>query len=258
MSFTESLNDLFSVNGLIGLLTLSVLEVVLGIDNIIFVSIIAGRLEKERQRIAWNFGLGIAMLLRIGLLFSITWIMGMDKNPLFEVFGHAVTVRDLILFAGGVFLMVKTVSEIHAKIEGEEEGGGGEKKSSAFGMVLLQIILIDLVFSFDSILTAVGISDSLAVMVVSVVLSTVLMMLASRVVADFIEKHPTVKMLALAFLLMIAFLLILDSMHVEVPKEYVYSSMAFAFIVELLNMRVRRKSAKKVAEKKKEKAEESK
>lgn len=132
MSFQESLNDLLTVNGLISLLTLSVLEVVLGIDNIIFVSIIAGRLPKERQRSAWNIGLAVAMILRVGLLFSITWIMGMDKNPLFEVFEHSVTVRDLVLFAGGVFLMVKTVSEIHAKIEGE-----GEEESEARKTVFL-------------------------------------------------------------------------------------------------------------------------
>jgi predicted tellurium resistance membrane protein TerC len=243
--FLESLNVFSKLEGWINLLTLILLETVLGIDNIIFISIIAGKLNKEDQRKAWNLGLVVAMVVRVGLLFFLSFIMGMDKE-LFTVFDIGFTGHDLILFGGGVFLIVKTTSEIHNKVEGagEEESKSGKAKA-LFSQVLLQIVLIDIVFSFDSILTAVGISEYLSVMVFAVIASTIIMMLFSRPVANFVERHPTVKMLALAFLLMIGLMLILDSVHVEVPKAYVYCSMAFAFLVELLNMRVRKKSQKK-------------
>jgi predicted tellurium resistance membrane protein TerC len=234
--------QLTTLQGWVNLLTLTVLETVLGIDNIIFVSIIAGRLPNERQKSAWNIGLMAAMFIRIVLLFFLSFIMTM-KDPLFEVFDHGFSGKDLILFAGGVFLLVKTTSEIHNKVEGEaEEEGNGKKAVVAFGQILFQIILIDIVFSFDSILTAVGISGDLAIMIVAVIVSTIIMMLFSRVVAAFIERHPTVKMLALAFLLMIGMVLIMEAFHFEVPKPYVYCSMGFAFLVELLNMRVRKNS----------------
>lgn len=243
--FLESLNVFSKLEGWINLLTLILLETVLGIDNIIFISIIAGKLNKEDQRKAWNLGLVVAMIVRVGLLFFLSFIMGLDKE-LFTVFDIGFTGHDLILFGGGVFLIVKTTSEIHNKVEGagEDESKSGKVKA-AFSQVLLQIVLIDIVFSFDSILTAVGISEYLSVMVFAVIASTIIMMLFSRPVANFVERHPTVKMLALAFLLMIGLMLILDSVHVEVPKAYVYCSMAFAFLVELLNMRVRKKSQKK-------------
>lgn len=247
--FLSTLNELTGLQGWINLITLIVLETVLGIDNIIFVSIIASRLPKERQKTAWNIGLVVAMVVRVVLLFFLSFIIGM-KDPLITLFDHGFSGRDLILFAGGVFLLVKTTSEIHNKIEGEsEEEGSGNKVKAAFGQVLLQIVLIDIVFSFDSILTAVGISgESLAIMIFAVIASTIIMMLFSRAVAEFIERHPTVKILALAFLLMIGMVLILDAFHIEVPKPYVYCSMAFAFIVELLNMRARKKSTGKKGE----------
>ncbi len=243
--FLESLHVFSKLEGWINLFTLILLETVLGIDNIIFISIIAGKLNKEDQRKAWNLGLVVAMIVRVGLLFFLSFIMGMDKE-LFTVFDIGFTGHDLILFGGGVFLIVKTTSEIHNKVEGAGEDESKSSKAKAvFSQVLLQIVLIDIVFSFDSILTAVGISEYLSVMVFAVIASTIIMMLFSRPVADFVERHPTVKMLALAFLLMIGLMLILDSVHVEVPKAYVYCSMAFAFLVELLNMRVRKKSQKK-------------
>ncbi|MGL5892875.1 MAG: TerC family protein [Bacteroidia bacterium] len=243
--FLESLNVFSRLEGWINLFTLILLETVLGIDNIIFISIIAGKLNKEDQRKAWNLGLIVAMVVRVGLLFFLSFIMGMDK-VLFDVFDIGFTGHDLILFGGGVFLIVKTTSEIHNKVEAAGEDDSKSSKAKAvFSQVLLQIVLIDIVFSFDSILTAVGISEYLSVMVFAVIASTIIMMLFSRPVANFVERHPTVKMLALAFLLMIGLMLILDSVHVEVPKAYVYCSMAFAFLVELLNMRVRKKSQKK-------------
>ncbi|MGL4598626.1 MAG: TerC family protein, partial [Bacteroidia bacterium] len=231
----HSFSELGKPENLINLLTLSLLEVVLGIDNIIFVSIIADRLPKEQQKKAWNIGMVLAMALRIGLLFFLGIILQMDEK-LFTVFGHGMTGKDLILLAGGVFLLVKTTSEMHEKIEGghDEEETKNKKKPSAFGQILLQIALVNIVFSFDSILTAVGISDNLAVMVLAVVISTVVMMIFSRPVANFVNQHPTVKMLALAFLLMIGMVLVLEAFHVEVPKPYVYCSMLFAFLVELL------------------------
>ncbi|MCU0435857.1 MAG: TerC family protein [Bacteroidia bacterium] len=244
--FLASLEVFGRAEGWVNLLTLIILETVLGIDNIIFISIIAGKLNKQDQRRAWNIGLVIAMLVRVVLLFFISFIMGMEKE-LFEVFGEGFSGRDLILFAGGVFLLVKTTSEIHNKMEGprEEDDSKSSKAKALFSQVILQIVLIDIVFSFDSILTAVGISKYLSVMVFAVIASTVIMMLFSRPVANFVERHPTVKMLALAFLLMIGMVLILDSLHVHVEKAYVYCSMAFAFLVELLNMRVRKKSGAK-------------
>jgi predicted tellurium resistance membrane protein TerC len=243
--FLESLSIFSRAEGWINLFTLIVLETVLGIDNIIFISIIAGKLNAKDQRKAWNLGLVIAMFIRVVLLFFLSFIIGM-KEPLVTVFEHGFSGRDLILFAGGVFLLVKTTSEIHNKVEGNDESDGkGSKAKALFGQVLLQIVLIDIVFSFDSILTAVGISDHLSVMVFAVIASTIIMMLFSRPVADFVDRHPTVKMLALAFLLMIGLVLILDSLHVEVPKAYVYCSMAFAFLVELLNMRARKKGGQK-------------
>jgi predicted tellurium resistance membrane protein TerC len=252
MNWSENFNNLFTIPSLISLLTLVVLEIVLGIDNIIFISIIASRLhDRHEQRRARTIGLMLALLIRIGLLFSISWIVGL-KEPLFTVLNLAVSGRDLILFAGGVFLLVKTTTEIHNKIEGEEDEVNLNVKKVTLNAIVAQIVFIDIVFSFDSILTAVGVVDNVLIMIGAVIISMIIMLLSSERVSDFINRHPTVKMLALAFLLMIGLLLVLEAFHVHVPKEYVYSSMAFAFLVEMLNMRMRSKKQKKGAAKKKE------
>ncbi len=264
MDFSTQFQHLFSIDGLISLFTLALLEIVLGIDNIIFVSIIAGKLEdKADQKKARMWGLLMALIMRIGLLFGITWIIGL-KDPLFTiesmitvfqdmglehpVQAAQVTGRDIILFCGGIFLFAKTISEIHEKMDmadDSEEELREKKKSFSIMSVILQIILIDIVFSFDSILTAVGIVDEVIIMIAAVIISMMIMLAFSGKVSEFIDKHPTVKMLALAFLLMIGFLLVLESFDIEVPKPYVYSAMAFAFIVELLNMRMRKKKVPK-------------
>jgi predicted tellurium resistance membrane protein TerC len=266
MSFSDQFHHLLSLDGLLSLLTLTVLEIVLGIDNIIFISIIAGKVQgsKERKR-ARSIGLLLALFMRVGLLFGITWIIGLTK-PLFEInalldafkgmgMEHAeeavkITGRDLILFCGGVFLLAKTTSEIHEKIDSADDSEEEKKtkKGATVFSVILQIMFIDIVFSFDSILTAVGIVNEVVIMIAAVVVSMMIMLSFSEAVSKFIDQHPTVKMLALAFLLMIGFLLILEAFDVHVPKPYVYSAMAFAFLVELLNMRVRRGKAKKAVE----------
>lgn len=263
MSFSDQFHHLFSLDGLLSLLTLTLLEIVLGIDNIIFISIIAGKVKeiKDRKK-ARTIGLLMALAIRIALLFGITWIIGL-KEPLFTLTGmidifkdmgieHAleaaqISGRDLILFCGGIFLLAKTTSEIHEKMDAADDTEE-EKKSKASATitsVILQIMFIDIVFSFDSILTAVGIVNEVIIMIAAVMISMLIMLAASEKVSAFIEKHPTVKMLALSFLLMIGLLLILEAFDIHVPKPYVYTSMAFAFLVEILNMRVRRKSAAK-------------
>ncbi|MCC7303247.1 MAG: TerC family protein [Bacteroidia bacterium] len=242
----DQIAQIFTIDGMISLLTLALLEIVLGIDNIIFISIIAGRLPGKREQKKARFtGLILALLMRVGLLFGITWIISM-KDDLFTLFDIGFSGRDIILFCGGIFLLAKTVSEIHEKIESSDDTEE-EKKINIPSLlsIILQIVLIDMVFSFDSILTAVGIVDNVYIMIGAVIISMVIMMIFAESVSDFINRHPTVKMLALAFLLMIGFLLVLESFDVHVPKPYVYSSMAFAFLVELLNMRVRRKKVKK-------------
>ncbi len=242
----QEISAIFTVDGLISLLTLSLLEIVLGIDNIIFISIIASRLpDLKDQRKARLIGLVLALVMRIALLFGITWIIGL-KDDLFTIFDMGFSGRDLILMGGGIFLLAKTVSEIHEKIETADDTAEEKKsyKGSLFSVVI-SIVLIDIVFSFDSILTAVGIVDNVYTMIGAVIVSMVIMMVFSEKVSNFINEHPTIKMLALAFLLMIGFLLVLEALDVHVPKPYVYSSMAFAFLVEMLNMRFRKKKAKK-------------
>lgn len=242
--YSQQFHDLLTINGLLALLTLTVLEIVLGIDNIIFVSIIAGRLgTKREQRSARFAGLLMAMLIRIGLLFLIGWVLGLAR-PLVSFWGIDFTGKDVILLGGGIFLLVKTVGEIHSKIEGEGEKQVTLKRASMAG-IILQVVLIDIVFSFDSILTAVGVVDNIIIMMVAVVISMIIMLLLSEKVSEFIEKHPGMKMLALAFLLMIGVLLVAAAFHKEIPKEYIYCSMAFAFFVEFLNMRMRKKQEKK-------------
>lgn len=243
MDLAQNFQELFTLTSLVSLLTLAVLEIVLGIDNIIFVSIIAGKLPKNQQRKARVIGLTMALLFRVVLLFCITWIIGL-KEDLFTFLELGFSGRDIILFTGGIFLLVKTTSEMHTEMEGEEAGGNENSvnlKKVTFNAIVAQIIFIDIIFSFDSILTAVGIVDNLLVMILAVVISMLVMMAFAGAVSDFIHKHPTLKMLALAFLLMIGFLLVLESFDVHVPKPYIYSAMAFAFLVEMLNMRLRKK-----------------
>jgi predicted tellurium resistance membrane protein TerC len=232
--------ELFTWASLVSLLTLTVLEIVLGIDNIIFISIVSGKLPKDQQRKARLTGLALALIMRIALLFGITWIIQL-KDPVFTVFEHDVSWRDMILLAGGLFLLAKSTTEIHGKLEGEEESDS-KKASITMASAIIQIVLLDMVFSFDSILTAIGIADEVLIMITAVIISLGIMLVFAHKVSDFVNKHPTIKMLALSFLLMIGFLLMAEGFHIEVPKGYLYFAMAFSLIVELLNMRMRKKS----------------
>ncbi len=238
----QELSNIFSVAGLISLLTLVVMEIVLGIDNIIFVSILAGKLPKHQQAKARKIGLTMALLIRIALLFGITWIIGSTRE-LFQIAGNGFSGRDLILLAGGLFLIAKSTSEMHAKILGEEEHTNPDRKKLTLRTAIIQIILLDIVFSFDSILTAVGLVNDVWIMIIAVIISMIVMLASARTVSDFVNKHPTIKMLALAFLLMIGLLLVVEAFDVHVPKGYVYFAMAFSLIVELLNMKMRKKSS---------------
>jgi predicted tellurium resistance membrane protein TerC len=227
---------------IISLLTLTFLEIILGIDNILFISILSGRLPKKEAWRARIVGLSLAVLVRVALLFCIGWIIGL-REPLFEVLDHSVSGRDLILIAGGLFLVAKSTTEIHGKLEGEFHEPTGPSGRRFFN-IILQIVLIDLVFSFDSILTAVGLvdPDQIWIMVTAIVISLVIMVPFMGFVARFVEKHPTVKILALAFLLLIGFMLLLDGLHIEVPKGYIYFALFFSMFVELLNIRLRKRS----------------
>jgi predicted tellurium resistance membrane protein TerC len=218
----------------ISLLTLTVLEVVLGIDNLIFVAILAGRLPAGQQATARRVGLALALIMRLALLASLSWLAGLTE-PVLTVMGRGFSWRDLILIGGGLFLLYKSTTEIHHRVEGINEAGpaGG---SARFGATILQIILLDLVFSLDSVITAVGMVDELAIMATAVIIAAVLMLVASGPLSGFVNRHPTVKMLALAFLLMIALVLLADGFGVHLPKGYVYGAMAFSVVVETLNL----------------------
>ena len=230
-----------SADGWVALFTLSILEIVLGIDNVVFVSILAGKLPKEQRERARKLGMFLAMFIRIALLGAITWVMGLTA-VLFTVLGHGVTGRDLILIVGGLFLIAKSTHEIHLKLEGDEEHGGG-RRAATFGSVIFQILLLDIVFSLDSVITAVGMAEHLAVMVAAVVIAVAVMMMAARVVSDFVERHPTVKMLALSFLLLIGMSLIGEGWGQHIPKGYIYFAMGFSVFVEAINLRIRGKQA---------------
>jgi len=223
---------------LVALLTLTVLEIVLGIDNIVFISILADRLPEARRARARFIGLGLAMFGRVALLLSLTWIMRLT-TPLFSVLDHGVSGRDLILILGGLFLVGKSTQEIHDKLEGEEEHGRRTGKVASFSGVLTQILILDLVFSLDSVITAVGMARQLGVMITAVVVAVLVMMFASGAISRFISEHPTVKMLALSFLLLIGVTLIADGAGHHVPKGYIYFAMAFSLLVEMLNLRIR-------------------
>jgi len=232
-------------NAWIALATLTALEIVLGIDNIIFISILVGRLPEHRRNLARRLGLGLAMVLRIALLLSLAWIMTLTA-PLFTI-GKAISGRDLILLGGGLFLLWKSVHEIHNSLEGDSGGGGGAPGTATFAGVLAQIAIIDIVFSLDSVITAVGMADEVAVMVIAIVLAVAVMMLAARRIGEFVDRHPTIKMLALSFLILVGFALIAEGLDFHVPKGYIYFAMAFSVAVELLNIRMRARAARRRA-----------
>lgn len=227
---------------LIALLTLTVLEIVLGIDNIIFISILSGKLKAELQNKARLVGLSLAMLVRIGLLFSITWVMQLTA-PLFEILSAEISGRDLILILGGLFLIGKSTHEIHDKLEGEE-GHASAKVPPSFAGVITQILLLDIVFSLDSVITAVGMADEIMIMIIAVVIAVGFMMLFSKSISNFVETHPTIKMLALSFLLLIGVSLIAEGFDKHIPKGYIYFAMAFSVFVEFLNLKSKARKKK--------------
>lgn len=235
--------DIFlSLDAWVALLTLSLLEIVLGIDNIIFISIVSGKLPQAQQAKARNLGLALALITRVALLFAITWIIGFTK-PLIEFSSWSFSGRDLILLAGGLFLIAKSTSEIHHKMD---EGHADEitktaKKKLSMGMAIAQIIALDVVFSFDSILTAIGMTEEITIMIIAVIISMVVMMIFAGRISSFINKNPSLQILALAFLILIGFMLVLEGCGQHVPKGYIYSAVAFSLIVEVLNMRRRKR-----------------
>jgi predicted tellurium resistance membrane protein TerC len=224
----------------IAFLTLTLLELVLGIDNVIFISILSGKLPTEQQPRARFIGLSLALVMRIILLFSLTWVMGLVE-PLFTIFRQEVSGRDMILLIGGLFLIAKSTHEIHGSLEGEE-GEQSRKVFPGFTGVIIQIMLLDIVFSLDSVITAVGMVSNLWIMIAAVVVSIIAMMLFAGPIGAFVQRHPTIKMLALSFLLLIGVTLIAEGMHQHIPKGYIYFAMAFSVAVEALNMRLRRKT----------------
>jgi len=237
---------LFTVDALISFLTLTLLEVVLGIDNVIFITIVAAKLPADRRKKAQNNGLLIALVLRVALLFGISWVIGL-KEDLLTLFGHGFSGRDLILPGGGLFLLYSTTKEIHHKLEGDPEeipgaGKPAEKGQLTFGSALVQIALLNIIFSFDSVLTAVGLVKEIPIMIAAVVASTFIMIAFAAKIGDFVNNHPSIKILALSFLLMIGTLLVAEAFHYEIPKGYAYFAMAFSFLVELLNMKLDKKT----------------
>ncbi|GAB3521202.1 TerC family protein [Emticicia fontis] len=245
------MEQIFTTAALTSIVTLTLLEIVLGVDNIIFVSIISSKLPKGEQKKARRIGLIMAMFIRIALLFVLGWILGLEKD-LFNLqdiglpFNIGFSGKDLILLGGGLFLLYKSTTEIHHKLEGHEENVSGKKTASKLSRAIFDISLINIVFSIDSIITAIGMTTNIYVMAVSIVLSTIAMLLFAGTVGGFVEKHPTVKMLALAFLVMIGTLLVAEAFKVHVPKGYIYFSMAFSFFVEVLNIKMRKKATKPV------------
>ena len=228
----------------IALLTLTALEIVLGIDNIVFISILAGKLPRERQDRARRTGLLLAMITRILLLLSLSWLIGLTR-PLFEVFNHPVSGKAIVLFAGGLFLIGKSTIEIHDKLEGES-GRASAKVAARYASVILQIVLLDIVFSLDSVLTAIGMADQIPVMVAAVVIAVLVMLYASGPISDFVNHRPTLKILALSFLLLIGVSLVAEGLDFEIPKGYIYFAMGFSVFVEMLNLRLREKGVEPV------------
>ena len=230
----------------ISFLTLCALEIVLGIDNLIFISILTNKLPQQQQAKARQLGLGLALVMRIGLLFSISWIMDL-KDDLFTIGSVGISGRDIILILGGLFLIYKSVKEIHEKVEQANEKENELSKAATFNAVIVQIILIDMVFSLDSVITAVGMTDYIGVMIAAVIVSIVIMMLSANVISGFVNRHPAIKVLALAFLIMIGVALVAEGMDFHIPKGYIYFSMAFAIVVESINIALgsRKKSTKR-------------
>lgn len=232
------------------LVTLTAMETVLGIDNIIFIAILVGRLPAEKQDKIRNLGIGLALVIRVVLLFSISWIMTL-KEPLFSVMSYSFSGRDLILLGGGLFLLAKSTFEIHHKVEGDPQihlhkaEEHGAKKSAKPGMMLAQILVLDIVFSLDSVITAVGMASQVSIMVVAMIISMVIMLLSAGKISGFVEKHPTIKILALSFLLLIGVMLVAEGMGAHISKGYIYFAMAFSLTVEMLNMRYRKKNLAK-------------
>jgi predicted tellurium resistance membrane protein TerC len=227
----------------VALVSLCAMEIVLGIDNIVFISILTSRLPKERQTSIARLGLGLAMVMRIGLLFAIGWIMSL-KTELFSVLGKGFSGRDLVLLGGGLFLVAKATTEIHGKVEGGDHEGGPKAKSAAVGLIIVQILALDIVFSLDSVITAVGMvpPEQIWIMVTAVIVSVVVMLAFAGPLSRFVMAHPTVKILALSFLLLIGVMLVADGLGQKIPKGYIYFAMAFSLGVELLNMRLRSKT----------------
>lgn len=229
----------------VALATLTALEIVLGIDNIIFISILVGRLPEHQRRFARNMGLGLAMITRLALLFSLAWIMGLVE-PWFTVFGEEISGRDVILIVGGLFLIAKATHEIHQSLEGVEETEANVVVSG-LGMVLIQIAILDIVFSLDSVITAVGLVDDVSIMAIAIIVAVGVMLFSARAIGEFVDDHPTIKMLALSFLVVVGFTLTIEGFDVEVPKGYIYFAMAFSLAVELINIKLRKSKAKPVA-----------
>ncbi|HWP99681.1 MAG TPA: TerC family protein [Vicinamibacterales bacterium] len=229
---------LFDAQAWAALVTLTVLEIVLGIDNIVFISILAGRLPAARQKRARRVGLALAMVSRIALLASIAWIVGLTR-PLFALLGHDFSGRDLILLGGGLFLIWKATKELHERLEGEGEHRRG-RAAASFGAVIAQILLVDVVFSLDSVITAVGMAEDLWVMITAIVIAVIIMMISVEPISDFVHRHPTVKVLALSFLLLIGVALIAEGFGRHIPKGYLYFAMGFSIFVEMINLRLRR------------------
>jgi predicted tellurium resistance membrane protein TerC len=223
----------------VALTTLTALEIVLGIDNVIFISILAGKLPMDQQAKARRIGLMLAMLTRVGLLFSLAWIMRLTA-PLFTLLSHEISGRDLILILGGLFLLGKSTHEIHAKLEAEE-GHPSERAGASFTGVIVQILILDMVFSLDSVITAVGMANQIGIMITAVVVAVGFMMVFAGAISDFVQRHPTVKMLALSFLLLIGVTLIAEGMDQHIPKGYIYFAMAFSVLVEMLNLKISRR-----------------
>ena len=246
MNFSGIIEVFTTTGGWVSLITLTFMEVILGIDNIIFVSIITNRAAKHRQKEARTIGLVLALVLRLALLFIIQLILQSERYTLFSVGEHNISIKDLILILGGLFLIYKSTTEIHHKFDLDEHIDEHKKSTMKFLNVVIEIMIINLVFSLDSIITAIGLTQSIPVMMIAVIISMIIMIVVTGSISAFIEKHPTIKMLALSFLLMIGCLLVVDALDVHVEKNYIYFTMAFSLAVEMLNIRLRKK-LKKVA-----------
>lgn len=230
----------FTAEAWIALLTLTFLEIVLGVDNVIFISIVTNKLPEAKRQYARRLGLGIALIFRVFLLSIISWMTKSMTEPLFTIFDIGFSIRELILLAGGLFLLAKSTSEIHAKMENMNQGNHSEG-GAVLSKVIIQIIMLDIVFSFDSILTAVGLTRQLSIMILAVVISLFIMIFFANKISKFIANHPTLEILALSFLILIGFMLVLEGLHVEVPKGYIYFAVFFSLLVEMINMRVQKK-----------------